>query len=178
MIHLHNKDEAPSPWVCRFAPLIPARGKVLDLACGSGRHARWLAEQGWQVEAVDRDGVALAKLSHLQGITPRVADLEQGAWPYHGRSFDGIIVSRYLHRPLLPLLADALGQSGVLIYETFMLGNERFGSPKNPDFLLRPDELLKVFGSRFSVVAFEQGEVQQPRPAVMQRICVTNSDSA
>ncbi|RLJ65378.1 class I SAM-dependent methyltransferase [Sulfurisoma sediminicola] len=163
---------APSAWVRRFAPLIPASGEVLDLACGGGRHTRLLHELGYGVEAVDRDAAALAELSGLPGVTTRAADLEGGPWPYRGRAFAGIVVTNYLWRPLLPALLDALGEEGVLIYETFMLGNERFGKPSNPQFLLRPGELLEmVQGTHFSVIAFEQGEVASPRPAVIQRIC-------
>lgn len=149
-------------------------GQVLDVACGSGRHALWLAGQGYRVEAVDKDAAALAALRGIEHITPRVADLEAEAWPYAGRHFDGVIVSRYLHRPLLPLLAELLAPQGVLIYETFMVGHERFGKPHNPDFLLKSNELLEAFAPRLSVVAFEQGEVRVPKPAVMQRICAVN----
>lgn len=165
-------DDRVSPWVARFTPLIPAGGRVLDLACGHGRHARFLAAGGWQVEAVDRDANALATLAGVAGVTTRQADLESGPWPYFGHTFDGIVVTRYLHRPLLPNLFAALGENGVLIYETFMAGQERFGKPQNPAFLLRAGELLELVRKRFTVVAFEQGEVDAPVPAVMQRICV------
>jgi len=166
-----GRDE-PSAWVRRFAALIPPRGRVPDLACGKGRHARFLAALGHVVEAVDRDAEALAGLRDIAGIAVRQADLEGGPWPYFGRAFDGIVVSRYLHRPLMPNLIGALAEGGVLIYETFMLGNERFGKPDDPAYLLRMGELLDLFGKRFKVVAFEQGEVDSPRPAVIQRICV------
>jgi SAM-dependent methyltransferase len=162
---------APSAWVRRFAPLMAPGGTVLDVACGGGRHSRLLAAAGHGVEAVDRDAEALAGLASVRGVSVRRADLEDGPWPYAGRRFDGIVVCNYLHRPLFPLLADALADGGVLIYETFMLGNERFGRPSNPDFLLRPNELYEAFGSQLQVVAFEQGEVTQPKPAVVQRLC-------
>lgn len=164
---------APSPWVQRFGPLIRAEGSVLDLACGGGRHARWLAQQGYRVEAVDRDADALATLAGITGITTRQADLEGGPWPYYSRAFDGVVVTNYLFRPLLPLLFNTLAEEGVLIYETFMVGNERLGKPSNPAFLLRRGELLDLVRNRFTVVAFEQGEVESPRPAVIQRICLT-----
>lgn len=163
--------ETPSDWVRRFSGLIPRDGWVLDLACGGGRHARFLAGLGHAVAAVDRDAAMLAGLAGLAGVTTLQADLEGGPWPCPGRSFAGIIVTNYLHRPLFPALADALAGGGVLIYETFMLGNERFGRPSNPDFLLRPGELLEAFGARLTVVAFEQGEVAMPKPAVVQRLC-------
>jgi SAM-dependent methyltransferase len=166
--------EAPaSPWVCRFAPLIRPGGEVLDLACGQGRHTRWLAGAGYRVEAVDSDAGCLATLTGRPGITTRLADLESAAWPYLGRQFDGIVVTNYLWRPLLPSLISSLADGGVLIYETFMVGNERFGSPRNPAYLLRPGELLDVIRRRLQVVAFEQGEVELPREAMVQRLCAT-----
>lgn len=167
----HSSLGTPSPWVTRFAPLIARRGEVLDYACGGGRHARWLAARGFRVEAADRDGVVLELLAGLPNVQPRVVDLEAGPWPYAGRRFDAVVVTNYLFRPRLAELPRLLGPGGVLIYETFMVGNERFGKPTNPDFLLRPGELLDLVRPGFHVVAFEQGELAQPRPAVIQRIC-------
>lgn len=165
----------PSAWVARFAPGIPA-GPVLDLACGGGRHARLLAGLGHAVEAVDRDAGALANLSGVAGVTVRVADLEHGPWPYAGQVFAGVVVTNYLHRPLLPLIAGALAEGGVLIYETFMVGNEAFGKPSNPEFLLRPQELLEMArAAGLRVVAFEEGGVRAPRPAVVQRLCAVRA---
>lgn len=162
----------PSAWVRRFAPLIPAGGEVLDLACGSGRHTRLLVELGYRVEAVDRDATMLESLQSLPGVSTRQADVEGGPWPYYSRGFDGIVVTNYLWRPLLPLLLNAMEEGAVLIYETFMSGNELLGKPGNPEFLLRPSELLAVIlQKRMTVIAFEQGEVVSPRPAVIQRIC-------
>lgn len=165
----------PSAWVRRFAPLIPAGGEVLDLACGTGRHARLLAEFGYRVEAVDRDGEALAALAGVAGVATRQADLEGGPWPYYGRIFEGIVVTNFLHRPLLPSLFNLLAERGVLIYETFMAGNELIGKPAKPEYLLRRGELLDlIMRRRFTVLAFEQGEVANfanSRPAVIQRIC-------
>lgn len=167
----HICDTPASPWVRRFAGLIPSGGEVLDLACGTGRHSRYLAGFGYRVEAVDRDADCLAGLDGVTGIATRQADLEGGAWPYFGRQFEGIVVTNYLWRPLLPGLMACLAEGGVLIYETFMAGNERFGRPNNPQFLLRHGELLDLMHKRFTVIAFEQGEVVRPRPAVIQRIC-------
>lgn len=163
----------PSEWVRRFAPLIPAGGLVLDLACGSGRHTRFLAGLGHPVEAVDRDAEALATLQGIEGVTTRQADLEGGPWPYYNHVFDGIVVTNYLFRPLLPSLLAALAEGGVLIYETFMEGNEAFGKPSNPAYLLRPGELLEVVRRRLTVVAFEQGRIDSPRPAIVQRLCAS-----
>jgi SAM-dependent methyltransferase len=170
---MHDDDalHQPSAWVRRFAPLIPAGGLVLDLACGGGRHTRFLAGLGFRVEAVDRDAEALAALQGIDGVTTRQADLEGGPWPYYNFAFDGIVVTNYLFRPLLPLMINALAEGGVLIHETFMEGNDRFGKPANPAFLLRSGELLEVVRRRLTVVAFEQGEIERPRPAMIQRLC-------
>lgn len=171
----HSHSSEPSAWVRRFACLIAPGGSVLDLACGRGRHARLLAGMGFAVEAVDRSAEDLAALAGLTAVATRQADLEGGPWPYAGRAFDGIVVTNYLHRPLFPHLAATLAEGGVLIYETFMSGNERFGRPSNADFLLRPGELLEAFvGLR--VVAFEQGRVALPKPAVVQRLCAVKGD--
>lgn len=164
----------PSPWICRYAQLIPSGGQVLDLACGSGRHARWLAANNWKVNAVDHDAQALAGLQQLSNVSTLVADLENDIWPYSGHRFHGIVVSRYLHRPLFPRLIESLHAGGVLIYETFMDGNERFGRPKNPDFLLRSNELLEVFSPHLTVIAYQQGEFHEPDHAVVQRICAVS----
>jgi SAM-dependent methyltransferase len=169
---IHQHDQlAPSPWVCRFARLIATGGTVLDLACGHGRHARYLAGLGYRVEALDRDSAALATLAGVAGISTRCTDLEGSPWPYHADRFDGVVVTNYLYRPLAPALLDALRPGGVLIYETFALGNEKLGRPSNPEFLLRPSELLQWVEGRLSVFAFEQGLVERPKPAVIQRIC-------
>lgn len=155
---------APSDWVVRWAPLLTA-GPVLDLACGAGRHACYFAQRGLEVVAVDREAQDIPGVRFLQ------ADLEDGSpWPLAGERFAGIVVANYLHRPLFPPLLDALAPGGVLIYETFMLGNERYGKPSNPAFLLRPGELWEAFGS-LQVIAFEQGAAAQPRPAMTQRLC-------
>ena len=161
----------PSPWVRRFAPLIPAGTTVLDLACGGGRHSRLFAAQGCEVEAVDHDAEALAGLAGVEGIHTHCANLEGGPWPYHGRTFAAIVVTNFLWRPLLPNLIAAVDQGGMLIYETFMVGNEAFGQPSNPAFLLRSGELLDVVRGRLNVIAFEQGQVDGERSAVVQRLC-------
>lgn len=165
--------QAPSSWIQRWAPLIRPGGAVLDLACGYGRHARFLAARGHPVLAVDRDEAALAALQRVEGVRTRQVDLEDGAWPFAGERFAAAVVVNYLHRPLLPALLAALDEQGVLLYETFMQGHERLGRPSNPAFLLRPGELPAYVRGQLQVVAFEQGELAQPRPAVVQRICAT-----
>ena len=162
---------APSEWVRRWAERIPREGRVLDAACGNGRHVRFLASRGHPVEAVDRDPALLAKLAGLPGVTTRCADLEGGPWPYRDERFAGIVVTNYLHRPLFPHLLAGLAPDGVLIYETFALGNERYGRPSNPDFLLAPGELLERVRGKLRVVAYEDLYVAAPKPAMVQRIC-------
>lgn len=165
-------DHLPvSPWVERWLPGITAGGEVLDLACGSGRHSRLLAAMGRRVCALDRDAGALGLLAGVPGITVMQADLERAPWPLASRKFDAVVVTNYLHRPLFPCIVDALAPQGLLIYETFASGNERFGKPSNPEFLLRPGELLERVAGRLRVIAFEDMEVALPRPAMVQRIC-------
>lgn len=166
----------PSSWVVRFAPLIKPAGQVLDLACGYGRHARHLAALGHPVLAVDRDETALATLERIAGVETRFADLEQQAWPMGAQRFDAIIVTHYLHRPLFADLLAALQPDGVLIYETFADGHAAFGRPTRAEFLLQPDELLQRLGTALRVVAFEQGQVASPFPAVIERICAAGRE--
>lgn len=168
---------APSGWIARFAPLVPAGGAVLDVACGTGRHAALFRARGHAVTAIDRDLSRLGPLGADPGIEAIEADLEDGGpWPLGARRFAGVIVANYLHRPLLPALTGAVANGGVLIYETFAAGNARFGRPANPDFLLRPGELLAAAGS-LTVVAYEHGIVAAPRPAVIQRICAVRGEA-
>jgi SAM-dependent methyltransferase len=161
----------PSPWVKRFGGLIPRGDRVLDFACGSGRHARWLAARGLQVDAVDRDEAALASLSGVAGVTSLHVDLEDGEWPFGRDSHDALVVTNYLFRPRFDLMLSVLREGGVLIYETFMVGNERYGRPRSPEFLLKPGELLERLAGDFCVVAFEQGERGSPPQSVVQRVC-------
>jgi SAM-dependent methyltransferase len=160
-----------SAWVEQWAACLPPSGRVLDLAAGSGRHASFLATLGFRVEAVDRDVSLIQDMAAQGPVTIREADLESAPWPYHGERFGGIVVTNYLHRPLFPLILDALAAGGVLIYETFMTGNERYGRPINPDFLLQPNELLGWVRGRLAVLGFEQGYAETPKPAMVQRIC-------
>jgi len=167
--------QTPSAWVIRWSGLVPAGGRVLDLACGNGRHSRFFAARGHPVEAVDRDPAKLAALAGVPGISTRGADLEGDQWPYPGDQFAGIVVANYLYRPLFPHLLAALATGGVLIYETFAAGNERYGRPSNPAFLLAPGELLDVVNGRLRVIAYEDLHVSEPRPAMVQRICATKA---
>lgn len=178
-VNVHTHDSPTSGWMRRFLKLIPPGGRVLDLAAGEGRHTRLLLHQGFRVVAADRK---VAELRAHFGGEPRCdiveTDLEAGtAWTLGG-GFDGIVVSLYLRRALFPDLIAALAPGGVLIYETFMAGNERFGRPTNPDFLLRPNELFEVFSHDLAIVAFEQGEVAEPKPAMMERIAAVKGAAA
>lgn len=179
----HYAIDTPSAWVTRFASLIPP-GEVLDLACGSGRHARLLASMGRTVMAVDRDGDALAKISG-PNIRTMQHDLEQdtgqgASWPFESNRFAGIVVTNYLHRPLFEGIIASLAPNGILLYETFAQGNERFGKPSNPAFLLQSGELLDVVRANSAgalrTIAFEDGYTDQPKPAMVQRICVIKLD--
>jgi SAM-dependent methyltransferase len=172
----HLGESPPSPWVARWSSLIRPGGEVLDLACGAGRHSRFLAAQGFEVLAVDRDTGLFP--GPPGGVTLVAADLEGAPWPFPGRRWDAIVVTNYLHRPLLPVLAGSLEPGGVLVYETFARGNERFGKPSNPDFLLAPGELLEAVRGRLRVVAYEDLVVDEPRPAAVQRICARREDAA
>jgi SAM-dependent methyltransferase len=169
---------APSPWIERWAHLVRPGARVLDVAAGQGRHARFFAARGGRVLAIDRDRDALAAMAGVPGIESRVADLETEPWPLGHERFDTIVVVRYLHRPLLPQLLAALAGDGVLLYETFAVGNEAFGRPTNPEFLLRPEELLQAVRGRLSVIAFEQGRVDGERPAVVQRLAAVGLGAA
>ncbi len=156
----------PSDWVTRWAPLLAPGAAVLDLACGRGRHLRWLAARGLAVTGVDRDAEALAPLA--AHATTLVADIESGPWPLAGRVFDAVVVTNYLHRPLLPAVVAALGPGGLLLYETFAAGQETVGRPSRPDFLLQPGELLAACAG-LEVLAYEDGWLQAPLRRV-QRI--------
>jgi SAM-dependent methyltransferase len=157
----------PSLWITRFAELVPA-GPVLDVACGGGRHTRLFLERGHAVTAVDRDTSRLDPTDRLEIVQ---TGLEDGRdFPLAGRSFAGVVVTNYLFRPLFPLLVACVAPGGALLYETFALGNERFGHPSNPDYLLAPGELLDAVHGELRVVAYEDVVVDEPRPAAVQRI--------
>ena len=158
----------PSPWIVQWAGLVAAGATILDVAAGRGRHALFFAERGNKVTAVDRDTSNLPPHANIEAVT---ADLEDGSpWPLPGRRFGAVIVTNYLHRPLMPSLLDAIEPGGVLLYQTFMEGNERFGRPSQPEFLLKDGELLEVVRGRFSVVAYEARMISDPKMAMVQRI--------
>ncbi|WP_341678781.1 class I SAM-dependent methyltransferase [Niveibacterium sp. SC-1] len=167
-----DRRDQPSLWVTRHSEMIRPGGRVLDLACGRGRHTRWLTRRGFQLTAVDADTQAIAELAGLRNVDALCADLESGGWPLPGQRFDAVVITNYLYRPLMRHVAHALDAGGLVIYETFMQGNERFGRPRSPEYLLAPGELLEWSVSEgLELVAFEEGETSIPRPAVVQRLC-------
>ena len=164
----------PSPWIVRWAEAIPPSGSVLDLACGSGRHVRYLAARGLRVTAVDRDREALDR---CEGAAERIqADLEGAPWPLNGRRFDAVVVTNYLWRSLMPQVANSVAPGGLLLYETFARGNERFGKPSNPEFLLRAGELLTLVPD-LHVLAFEDGMADAPTRRI-QRLAAWRAPAA
>lgn len=161
-----HTTSAPSPWIERWQPLLPSGCTVLDVACGNGRHLRWLASHGHTLTGVDRDATAL---NVLQGMGELLcADIENAPWPLAGRQFGAVVVTNYLWRPLWPYIMDSVAPGGVLLYETFSHGNAAFGKPSRPDFLLEPAELLQVCAG-WQIVAYECGQLREP-DRVVQRI--------
>jgi SAM-dependent methyltransferase len=157
-----------SSWIATWAGLVPPGATVLDIAAGKGRHTRYFAGRGHHVTAVDRDASGLGVADNIELIE---ADLEDGSpWPLAGRKFGAVVVTNYLHRALFPMLFDALQPGGILLYETFMAGNERFGKPSRPEFLLNDGELLELVRGRFSVIAYEARMISEPKMAMVQRI--------
>ena len=169
MSQVPHGGSVASRWVQRWSHLVAPGATVLDVACGSGRHVRWFAERGCRVTGVDRDGAALAPLSELAEVVQ--ADIESGPWPFGGRQFDAVIVTNYLWRPLLPWILASVAGGGVLIWETFSVGNETVGKPSNPQFLLRPGELLTAVQG-LHVLAFEDGFEDSPDRFVQRIVAV------
>ena len=176
----HVRIDRPSGWVRRFAPLVPAGGLVLDLACGGGRHARFFRGRGHPVVAVDRDTRYVGALAGDPATEVITFDLEAGApWPLPGRTFAAVVVVNYLYRPLFDDLLGAVAPGGVLLYDTFARGNERFNRPRNPDHLLRAGELLDRVAGRLTIIGYEHGIVAgDPCPGVKQRLCAVNAPAA
>lgn len=178
-------DTPVSGWISRFAGLIPA-GQVLDLACGGGRHSVLLAALGKDVLAADRNPEVLAGIA-ARGISTCQIDLEAGdevalAGLFQPQRFAGVVVTNYLHRPLVPRMLSSIADQGVLLYETFSAGNQQFGKPSNPDFLLAPGELLRWLAAdvenAWRVLAFEDGYVGRPKPAMVQRLCAVKGTAS
>ena len=166
---------APSAWVQRWSHLVPRGARVLDVACGSGRHVHWVAQRGCPVTGVDRDALATQSLSDLAEIVN--ADIEGGSWPFAARRFDAVVVTNYLWRPRLPDIVASVAPGGILLYETFAVGNETVGKPSNPDFLLRPGELLQA-AQGLRVVAFEDGFEAAPARFVQRIVALRGAEGS
>ena len=162
-------DEAASAWVRRWSHLVPSGARVLDVACGSGRHVRWFAQRGCKVTGIDRDAAATQPLHAIAEIVD--ADIENGPWPLEAREFDAVVVTNYLWRPLAARIVASVADGGTLIWETFAAGNETIGKPSNPNFLLRPGELLQ-FAAGLRVVAYEDGFESDPARYVQRIVAV------
>jgi len=163
--------DAPSSWVTRFAREIEPGGPVLDLACGSGRHSLFLLQRGHRVTACDIDVSPLTDIQEEAGLEIIAADLENGSWPFSERQFAAIVVTNYLHRPLFPDILAALAPGGLLLYETFAAGNESFGRPTNPDYLLKRGELLSGAFATLTILVYEDLTINDPKAAAVQRVC-------
>jgi SAM-dependent methyltransferase len=167
----------PSAWIERFGASVARPGPVLDVACGGGRHTRWFAARGYDVVAIDRDLAGVDDLDDDPHVELVRADLEDGSpFPVAANAFGAVVVTNYLWRPRLDEIVAAVAPGGWLLYETFAVGNEQYGRPTNPDYLLRRSELLDLaLGHGFTVIAYEDITVDRPRPAVVQRIAATRS---
>ena len=171
-----SRQPMPSEWIREHTKLISPGGSVLDLACGSGRHTSFLLKRGNNVTALDRDISQLKDVPETKNLKILEHDLEGALrWPFAPQAFDGIIVANYLYRPLFSEIVKSLAPQGILIYQTFAVGNEKYGHPRNPQYLLSKDELLQVFGKRLHVVKYSHGLIKRPFPAVMQSICCINN---
>nr|WP_233210207.1 class I SAM-dependent methyltransferase [Comamonas sp. 26] len=167
--------QAPSAWITRFAHLLRPQGTVLDLACGMGRHTRYFFEANHALTSVDKSQEATQSIADIaETIT---ADIENGPWPLADRSFDGVVITNYLWRPLWPQILASVKPGGVLLYETFGQGNEAYGKPSRPDFLLVSGELLQVCAG-WSIVAYEHGVLYQPDRVVQRIAAIKPADSA
>lgn len=167
----------PSPFILKWLPEVKPGGSVLDLACGKGRHTRVCLERGFEVTAVDIDTRGLGDLAGAAKLTLVSADLENAPWPLGEAIFDAVIVTNYLWRPLFQNIRDAVAPGGLLLYETFAAGNERYGKPSRPDFLLQEGELEQAFAKGFEILISEQVVEQVPAPAVRQRLAARKSVS-
>ena len=175
MAHLADKHpglKVPSPWIERWAPLVPEGGAVLDLACGGGRHGRLFLDRGHPTTFLDKDVSVMSDLTGVEGAEILEANLEDGSpFPLSGRSFSAVIVTCYLHRPIFADILALVAPGGVLLYETFAMGNEAYGHPARQAYLLEEGELLERVDSRFTIRGYEHGYDEQPKPGVRQRIC-------
>lgn len=176
LVTKHAGFQDPSPWILRWADLAPSGMPVLDLACGGGRHGRVFLDRGFAVTFLDRDISAVSDLSDHAGATCLAFDLEAGApFPLRTHSFGAVIVTCYLHRPILPDILNTVAPGGVLLYETFAQGNQAYGHPAREAYLLNEGELLDAVRQKFTVRAYEHGYDATPKPGIRQRICAVRN---
>ena len=167
-------NASPEEWVKKHIHLIPEKSTVADIACGKGRHTRLLLRRGFFVVAFDKDVSGLRDIPPTPNLRVVEVDLEaDNECLKHPKEFSAIIVVNYLHRPLFDNLIHALKPGGILIYQTFMVGNERYGRPHNTDYLLKENELSTRLEAEFRIIEFDQGYIEYPKPAVIQKICAT-----
>lgn len=159
-----------SPWILKYGSLIPKERPILDVACGSGRHSFYMQDLGYEVVAVDKDITAINANQFQSNISIFEADLERYLWPFSEQIFSGVIVVNYLWRPLFQNIIDSVVPGGVLLYDTFAQGNEKFGRPRNPDFLLAPEELKNLCRKKFDIIDYFHGVTKSPEPAMRQSI--------
>lgn len=159
-----------SPWIRKYSSLFPKEFPILDVACGKGRHSFHMQNLGYDVVAVDKDTTAINDCQPPSNIFVVEADLENHLWPFSRQVFSGVIVVNYLWRPLFQDIFSSLAPGGVLLYDTFAQGNENFGRPRNPDFLLAPDELKTLCTETFDIFDYFHGAITSPAPAVRQSI--------
>ncbi len=160
-----------SEWVKRFYSQIPKNGLILDLAGGSGRHTRFLAQKGFKLILLDNQIAKAKHLQNVENIELMEYNVEGGSsLPFLTSSFKGIVVTNYLYRPIFPQLICLLDDGGVLIYETFAVGHEKYGRPTNPDFLLKSGELISRISPQMRIIAYEERLITWPAKAYVQRI--------
>ena len=166
---IHGSSD-PSDWIReKLQSIIHPVKSAIDIASGAGRHSLLLSELSSSVTAVDSN-TELSSFFASTSVEFLCLDLEQDQWPLVGHTFDLVLVSNYLYRPNLPYILDLVGPNGFLIYETFGVGNELFGRPSNPNFLLRPNELKDSVGAGFHIMDEFFGEITDPQPAVRGRL--------
>jgi 2-polyprenyl-3-methyl-5-hydroxy-6-metoxy-1,4-benzoquinol methylase len=155
---------APSAWLTGNADLLRRGARILDVACGRGRHALWLAGEGFDVHAIDRNADAIAALTATASrldlhLSCAVVDLETEPPPGLGvDAYDAVIGFNYLHRPLMPRIKDAVKRGGAIFYETFTVRQAERGHPRNPAFLLKDGELAELM-TPFAILRSREGDI-------------------
>ena len=164
-----------STWVTYCTNLINKKSKILDVACGSGRHAKFLIQKGHFVTGIDINPKFELNADDQKNNKIIKYDLENNVWPFETDSFDCILVTNYLHRALFPFFIKSVKQNGFIIYETFSLGNEKFGKPSNPDYLLDNNELLNLLKHEMRIISYQDGIVLNNVQKYVQRVFAIKS---